>query len=126
MANNHRTVILIDDEPALLYVNRVILEGEGYRVLEAKTGNKALEIVKTFPGDIDAAILDIELPDMDGETVCKQIRELRPNLKVIMCSGYLVDGSVQAKMHEEASGFMEKPYGLSTLLWTLKEVLEEG
>jgi len=126
MGNNHRTVLLIDDELALLYVNRAILEGEGYQVLEAKTGNEGLEIVKTFPGDIDAAILDMNLPDMGGQTVCKRIRELRPNLKVILCSGYLVEGSVQGKLHVEANGFMEKPYGISTLLWTLKEVLGEA
>ncbi len=69
-----------------------ILNKLGYRMLEAKTGKEAIEISKTFNGDIDLALLDVKPPDIWGDKVYLQIMEARPNLKIIVCSGYSIDG----------------------------------
>jgi CheY-like chemotaxis protein len=104
-------------------VNRTILETLAYHVLKAKTGMEAITLAQTFDGDIDLAILDIGLPDMGGEKVYRHLIEARPNLKVIVCSGYPIDGPAQQILDAGARGFIQKPYALATLSAKLKEVL---
>ena len=89
----------------------------------AKTGKEAVNIARTFDGDIDLAILDIVLPDMRGEQVYPLIVEARPNLKVIVCSGYTIDGPAQEILDAGAQAFIQKPFSLERLSNKLKEVL---
>jgi len=91
----------------------------------AKTGKEAINIARTFDGDIDLAILDIVLPDMDGKKVYPIIMEARPNLKVIVFSGYAIDGPPQKVMDAGADGFIQKPFSLETISAKLKEILED-
>ena len=100
-----------------------ILEMLGYRVLEAMTGEEAVELAKSFDGQIDLALLDIKLPDMDGGRVYPLIMEARPNLKVIVCSGYSIDGPAQDILDAGAQAFIQKPFLISALAEKLKEVL---
>jgi len=118
------TILVIEDEEPLLKMNRQILERLGYRVLEAMTGEEAVELAKTFDGQIDLALLDIKLPDIPGDKVYPLIMEARPNLKVIVCSGYAIDGPAQEILDAGAEGFVQKPFLISTLADKLKEVLE--
>jgi len=118
------TILVIEDEEPLLKMNRQILERLGYRVLEAMTGEEAVELAKTFDGQIDLALLDIKLPDIPGDKVYPLIMEARPNLKVIVCSGYAIDGPAQEILDAGAEGFVQKPFLISTLAEKLKEVLE--
>jgi CheY-like chemotaxis protein len=118
------TILVIEDEEIVMDVIRKILQRPGYDVLEAKTGMEALDLAKDFDGDIDLAILDIGLPDMGGNMVYPRIKEIRPDLKVIVCSGYTVDGPLQEILESGAQGFIQKPYSFTTLSATLHEVLE--
>jgi len=118
------TVLVIEDEEPLVKLFRKILEMLGYRVLEAMTGEEAVELAKTFNGQIDLALLDIKLPDMGGKQVYPLIMEARPHLKVIVCSGYALDGPAQEILDAGAEGFVQKPFLISTLAEKLKEVLE--
>lgn len=118
------TVLIIEDEEMVMRVNRALLERLGYHVLGAKTGREAINIAKTFDGDIDLAILDIVLPDMGGKAIYPLIMEARPNLKVIACSGYPFDGSAREILNAGAQDFIEKPFLLTTLSEKLKKVLE--
>ncbi len=120
------TILVIEDEESLMNLNRAILERLGYLVLEARSGTEAVEFARTFDGDIELAILDIGLPDMPGNIVYQDIMEARPDLKVIVCSGYAVDGPAQEVLSEGAQGFIQKPYSLGALSAKLKEVLEGG
>jgi signal transduction histidine kinase/CheY-like chemotaxis protein len=117
------TILLIEDDETVIEVNRTMLETLAYRVLEAKTGMQAITLAQTFDGDIDLAILDIGLPDMGGEKVYRHLIDARPNLKVIVCSGYAIDGPAQEILDAGAQGFIQKPYALATLSAKLKEVL---
>ena len=119
------TVLVIEDEEPLVELFRQILERLGYRVLQAKTGMEAVEIAKTFDGQIDLAILDIKLPDIMGDKVYPLIMEARSNLKVIVCSGYSIDGPAQEILDAGAEGFIQKPFSLKILAEKLKEVLED-
>ena len=118
------TVLIIEDEEMVMHVNRALLERLGYHVLGAKTGREAINIAKTFDGDIDLAILDIVLPDMGGKAIYPLIMEARPNLKVIVCSGYPFDGPAREILNAGAQDFIEKPFLLTTLSEKLKKVLE--
>jgi len=117
------TVLVIEDEEPLLKMNRQILERFGYRVLEARNGKEAVELAKTFDGQIDLALLDIKLPDMSGNQIYPLIMEARPNLKVVVCSGYSIDGPAREILGAGAQAFIQKPFLISTLAEKLKEVL---
>lgn len=118
------TVLLIEDEEIVMDVNQMLLERLGYRVLGAKTGEEAIDIANTFEGDIDLAILDVVLPDMDGKAVYPLLIKTRPNLKVLVCSGYSIDGPAQEILDAGAQGFIQKPFTLEELLEKLDKVLK--
>ena len=124
LAMGEGTVLVIEDEEPLVELFRQILERLGYRVLEARTGKEAVEFAKTFDGQIDLALLDIKLPDMDGGRVYPLIMEARPDLKVIVCSGYSIDGPAQEILDAGAEGFIQKPFLIAPFAEKLKEVLE--
>jgi CheY-like chemotaxis protein len=117
------TILLIEDDETVMEVSRTILETLAYQVLETKTGMQAITLAQTFDEDIDLAILDIGLPDMGGERVYRHLIEARPNLKVIVCSGYAIDGRAQKILDAGAQGFIQKPWALATLSAKLKEVM---
>ncbi|MBW1763782.1 MAG: response regulator [Deltaproteobacteria bacterium] len=117
------TILIIEDEDMILEVCRTMLEKLNYRVLEARTGEEAINIVRTFDGDIDLSILDIGLPDMDGDKLYPLLKEARTDLKVIVCSGYAIDGPAQGILDAGAQGFIQKPYAFGMLSDKLKELL---
>ena len=117
------TVLVIEDEEMVMDVARAMLERLGYRVLEAKTGMEAVNLAKTFDGDIDLALLDMKLPDMEGGKVYPLIMEARPNLKVIVCSGYSIDGPAEDILNAGAQDFIQKPFSMAGLSAKLEEVL---
>lgn len=118
------TILVIEDEDVVIEVILTMLKRLGYHVLLAKTGTEAINISKGFDGVIHLAILDIKLPDMGGEKVYQFIKEARPNLKVIVCSGYAIDGPAQELLGAGAQGFIQKPFSYTTLSDKLKDVLE--
>lgn len=100
------------------------MEISGYHVLEARTGREAVKLARTFDGDIDLAILDIVLPDMNGMEVYARIKEARPDLKVIVCSGYnIYRPAVEEIMGAGAQSFIQKPYNLIELSEKVNDVL---
>ncbi len=121
-----KTVLVIEDEETVLEINRAILEKLGYRVLRARTGQEAVDIAKTFDGDIDAALLDIILPDMEGQVLYPLLMEARPNLKVILCTGFAVDGIVQELLNSGAQAFVHKPLTMADVSEKLQWVLEQN
>ena len=124
IAMGEGTILVIEDEKQLVDLFRQILERLGYRVLVAETGKEAVELAKTFDGQIDLALLDIKLPDMDGGRVYPLIMEARPDMKVIVCSGYSIHGPAQDILDAGAEGFIQKPFLIAPFAEKLKEVLE--
>lgn len=118
------TILVIEDEDMVAKVTRVMLEMLGYRVMTAKTGKDAVHIAETFDGPIDLALLDIKLSDIDGKNLYPLIMKARLNLKVIVFSGYSIDGPAREILDAGAQDFMQKPFSLATLSEKLKKVLE--
>ncbi len=123
LARSEGTILVIEDEEMVMNLTRDVLERLGYRILEARTGKEAVGIARTFDGQIDLALLDIKLPDIPGDKVYPLIMEARPDLKVIVCSGYSIDGPAHEILDAGAQGFIQKPFMVSTLGEKLKEVL---
>jgi PAS domain S-box-containing protein len=120
------TILLIEDEVAVIETLRKLLELLGYKVLEAKTGKEAIRLARAYEGDIDLAILDVFLPDMNGNKVYPLLKEFRPDLKVLVCSGYSVEGPAQEILNAGAQGFVQKPVSIEELSKKLKTLLRAG
>ncbi len=124
MPKGEGTILIIEDEETVMNVIRAVLERLGYRMLEAKTGREAVEIAKTFDGEIDLALLDIKLPDIRGDKVYPLIMKARPNLKVIVCSGYSID-TARGILDAGAQDFIQKPFNVKELSQKLRWILEK-
>ncbi len=118
------TILIIEDEDLVVDATRTMLERLGYRVLVAKSGADAVRLAETFEGDIDLALLDIKMPDMDGGVVYPLLIKARPELKAIVFSGYAVDGPAQAILDAGAQAFIQKSFTLNSLSTQIKRVRE--
>jgi two-component system nitrogen regulation response regulator NtrX len=117
------TILLVDDEEAIIKSLSGSLEDEGYSLLTAQDGAAAMEIVKTQP--VDMVFLDIWLPSMDGLETLKAMKEYDPSLEIIMMTGHgTVNTAVQA-VKLGALDFLEKPFSLDTALDIIKKVQEK-
>lgn len=117
------TILLIEDEEIVMDVSRSLLEKMGYHVLGAMTGAEAVNIAQNYDGDIDLAILDIILPDMEGGAIYPLIMKARPNIKALICSGYSIDGPAQDILDAGAQDFIQKPFTLTEISEKLSDVL---
>ena len=121
-ANGTCTVLVIEDEETVMDVSSKMLEKLDYNVLQARNGAEAGTIVKKYNGDIDLAIMDVCLPDMMGGALYPIITKACPKMKVIVSSGYDLEGPAQEILDAGAQGFIQKPYSFSTLSNKLKGV----
>jgi two-component system cell cycle sensor histidine kinase/response regulator CckA len=118
------TILVVEDEEDEAGITRSVLEKLGYHVLEVKTGMDAINLARTFEGDIDFVFFDVVLPDMGGEELYSLLMETRPNLKAIACSGFATDALVQRLLDAGAQAFIQKPFTVSTVSEKLREILE--
>ncbi len=123
-SKGYATVLVVEDEELVMEVEAAMIERIGYRVLQARTGAEAVEIARTYEGDIDLALLDVTLPDMNGDQVYPLIMDARPGQKVVVCSGLLADGPAKVILDAGADGFMQKPFDLKDLQRKLEEILD--
>jgi PAS domain S-box-containing protein len=118
------TVLLVDDEDMIIKVGRALLEKLGYRVLTANSGDDAVEIVHRLGSEIDLALLDMVMPSMGGGEVFDRIRQICPQIRVILSSGYTLDGQAQLIMQRGCNGFIQKPFILSELSQKIRQLLD--
>ena len=117
------TVLLVEDEDAVRLFSARALRNKGYKVLEARSGEAALEIVNEHLNEIDLVISDVVMPRIDGPTLIKELRVRRPDLRVIFISGYAEDAFRKRVDAGEESHFLMKPFTLKQLAAKVKEVL---
>jgi two-component system cell cycle sensor histidine kinase/response regulator CckA len=121
------TILLVEDEDAVRVFSSRALRNKGYTVLEARSGEEALVVLDKEGGDkIDLTVTDVVMPQMDGPTLYKHIRERWPNMKVIFVSGYTEDRLREQFTSGETIFFLAKPFTLKQLASKVKEVLGEG
>ena len=122
IANGNETILLVDDEDMILTVNTAQLESMGYRVCSVTSGPEAIAICQEKK--IDLVILDMTMPGMSGEETFFQLRNLNPRIKVLLSSGYALNGKIKAIIEQGCNGFLQKPFLTSQLSQKVREILE--
>jgi two-component system cell cycle sensor histidine kinase/response regulator CckA len=116
------TILLVEDEDPVRLFSARALRNKGYRVIEAKSGEAALEIVERGAEQIDLIVSDVVMPKMDGPEMASKIRERYPTMKVIFISGYTEEAFRDRLTHDVH--FLPKPYNLKQLAAKVKQVIE--
>jgi PAS domain S-box-containing protein len=120
------TILLVEDEEPVRTACAGILKALGLTVVEAASGEEAIEMMKTIAGAISCAIVDVTMPGMDGIATISAMRRIRPDLKIILTSGYLQRKVEHRFADEDAVCFIQKPYQLSELRALLGQVLHSS
>jgi len=124
MSVDQATILVVDDEPAVLEAVRDGLAGQGYDVLTAESGEQAFQAADTHAKPIAVLLVDVVMPTMNGPEVAERMRSARPELKVVFMSGFSRDIVIVHGI-KEGEPFVIKPFSLETLRRKIREVLEE-
>ena len=119
------TLLIVDDEELVLDVGVNMLKKLGYTVLKALNGTEAVEIFEANKNKIKMAILDIIMPDMGGGQVYDKIKAINPQVKVLLCSGYSVDGQAIELLERGCDGFMQKPFTMEELSGKITQIMKK-
>ncbi|MDO9110316.1 MAG: response regulator, partial [Desulfatirhabdiaceae bacterium] len=120
------TILLVDDEELIIDVGQAMLERLGYRIVVCREGREAVKVVTDMGDEIDLVILDMIMPGMDGGATFDRIREIQPDMLVILSSGYAINGNADKIMRRGCSGFIQKPYNMLGLSQKIRKVLGEA
>jgi signal transduction histidine kinase/ActR/RegA family two-component response regulator len=120
----HETILLVEDELALRVVSRVYLESKGYAILEAGTAAEALKISATYERNIHVLITDMVMPGMGGVELAKKVLQTRPELAVILVSGY-TDRTWSDDALAVGASFLQKPFSLDALARLVRARIDE-
>jgi PAS domain S-box-containing protein len=120
------TILLVDDEPAIRFTNRLILEDAGYKVITAENGCEALEVFKNRQTDIDLIILDMIMPKMYGNECFYKLKQIDPQVKVILCSGFPQDADINEMKRAGMVAFICKPCKSHELLKVVSDAINAG
>jgi CheY-like chemotaxis protein len=118
------TLLLVEDEAAVRASVRRLLEWHGYTVLEARNGAEALKVFEIRENEIDLILTDILMPEMGGQELIEQLRERRPDLRVVFMSGYAERALTTNGWIPKGAGYLEKPFTVETLMRRVREVLD--
>jgi len=118
-------ILIIDDEPALLGLASEVLIMLGYKVYKAEAGQEAVSIYNDNQDSIDLVILDMILRGASGASVLKMLKDVNPDVRVILSSGYGLQGEVQKVMQMGCMGFIQKPYSFAELSSIVHKVMED-
>lgn len=118
------TILLIDDEDMIIDVGKQFLETLGYNVLIAKSGKEAIEIYKANKEQIDIVILDMIMPDMGGSETYDKLKKINVGIKVLLSSGYSVEGEATEILNRGCNGFIQKPFNMKQVSQSIRKILE--
>lgn len=125
LVGGSETILLVDDEDRILKVGTKVLEKLGYRVLEATNGVEALKLYKEQMDQIDLVILDLMMPQMGGAETFDRLKEINPDVKVLLSTGYSLEGLAEDLLASGCDAFIQKPFGMQAMAEKIREVLGE-
>jgi two-component system cell cycle sensor histidine kinase/response regulator CckA len=120
------TVLLVEDEDPVRKFAARALRNKGYNVIEAESGEAALEVIRNAAEKIDLLITDVVMPRLDGPGLVREVREIRSDIKVIFISGYAEDAFRQRLDSDSDIDFLSKPFSLKQLATKVKDVISGG
>ncbi|MCM3877502.1 MAG: PAS domain S-box protein [Thermoanaerobaculia bacterium] len=118
------TILLVEDESGVRRLSRTILEAQGYTVLEAASGEEALEIARSHTGEIHLVATDVVMPGMSGRVLWDRLRVLRPGPRILFMSGYTDDAIARHGVLDPGIAFLQKPFTPFGLAHKVREVLD--
>jgi len=119
------TVLLVEDDPAILLLAETMLTGLGYKVLEASVPNLALQLAKEHLGTINLLMTDVVMPEMNGRDLARQVQALDPEIKVLFMSGYTADTVAHHGVLDEGVRFLQKPFSIKDVAHKIRQALDE-
>jgi two-component system cell cycle sensor histidine kinase/response regulator CckA len=123
-APGKKTVLLVDDEEMITDIGSRMLAKLGFDVLTARNGEEAVAVYRENRDKIQLVMLDMVMPKVGGGEAFDRLREINPDLKVILCSGYSIDGQARVILDRGCNAFIQKPFNLQTLSKNIRAVLD--
>jgi DNA-binding NtrC family response regulator len=120
----HETILVVEDEPAILDMAKLMLEELGYRVLSAGTPSEAIGLAREHDGEILLLIADVIMPEMNGCELAKQVEALRPEMACLFMSGHSGDIIAHRGMLGEEVNFIQKPFSMQNLATKVRQALK--
>jgi signal transduction histidine kinase/CheY-like chemotaxis protein len=117
-------ILLVDDEDVIIDVGHEILKTLGYEVHVARSGREAIDAYEANQDKIDMVILDMVMPDMGGGEAYDTLKRINPDIKVLLSSGYSLNGQAAEILQRGCNGFIQKPFNVTQLSQKLREILE--
>ena len=119
------TVLLVDDEDRIVDIGKKILKIMGYKVLVARSGKEAIELYKKNQAGIDIVVLDMIMPEIGGGQVYDRLKEINPRVRVLLSSGYSINGEATEILERGCNGFVQKPFSMKELSRRIREILDK-
>jgi two-component system, cell cycle sensor histidine kinase and response regulator CckA len=123
IARGTETILLVDDEQMVLEVSREMLESLGYRVYAAGSGQEAIAVYMEKQKEIDLVLLDMIMPGISGGETFDRLRGISPEVRVLLSSGYSINGEAKHILGRGCKGFIQKPFHLEKLSQKVREML---
>ena len=120
------TILLVDDEDFIITVGSQILKKLGYEALTASSGRAAIDVYKANKDKIDMVILDMIMPEMGGGDTYDRIKEINPAVKVLLSTGYSIDGQAKDILDRGCHGFIQKPFNIKGLSQKIRDILDNA
>jgi two-component system cell cycle sensor histidine kinase/response regulator CckA len=125
MVKGTETILFVDDEEMIRNVGRELLEELGYKVLIARDGEEAVNIYKANKDGVDLVILDMIMPGTGGGEAYDRLKEIDPGIRVLLSSGYSINGEAAKILERGCSGFIQKPFNMQGLSTKIREVMDK-
>jgi len=122
--NKKPHILVVDDEEMILDVGSSMLESIGYTVMKAPSGRQGLQMYEKAKDKIDLVILDIIMPDFGGKETFDTLHRINPDVKVLLSSGYSLDGQAKEILESGCKGFIQKPFSMAELSKKIREILD--
>jgi len=119
------TILLVDDEAVIINTGEKLLKALGYNVFATMSGKKAIEIYRKNREKIDMVILDMIMPNMNGGKTYDNLKKVNPGIKVLLSSGYNINGQAREILKRGCNGFIQKPFDIRQMSKKVREVLDE-
>ncbi|MDY6857580.1 MAG: response regulator [Thermodesulfobacteriota bacterium] len=118
-------ILIVDDEDMIVSVSSRLIDMLGYKTFHARNGEEAIAVYRKNMNKIDIVILDMVMPGMSGGDTFDRLKEINPNIKVLLSTGYSIDGQAQEILKRGCNGFIQKPFRIKELSNKLTEILEK-
>ncbi len=119
------TVLVVDDEPAVARLACDMFEHYGHHAFKALDGEEAVELFQAHHEEIDLVLLDLVMPEMDGEECLERLREIDAQVVVVIATGYVIDEATRERLEPRVKGFLTKPFDIQSVAGTVSKAVRQ-